>query len=66
MFWITARGINLGLTTRLYFPDEDSMNDPIYQLAGTRADTMLAHEIECGYALNIHLQGPKETVFFDV
>jgi protocatechuate 3,4-dioxygenase alpha subunit len=30
-FWIVARGINLGLNTRMYFPDEENANanDPV-------------------------------------
>ena len=66
LLWIVARGINLGLTTRLYFPDEDNLTDPVFQLAGDRADTMLATKTETGYSHTIHLQGDNETVFFDV
>lgn len=33
LVWIVARGINLGLTTRVYFPDEDNAADPVISLA---------------------------------
>lgn len=66
LIWIVARGINLGLATRLYFPDEDNNNDPIYQLAGERATTLVAQKIDGGYRHQIILQGDKETVFFDI
>lgn len=66
LIWIVARGINLGLSTRAYFPDEDNRRDPVFTLAGPRADTLLTTANENGYHLDIHLQGPQETVFFDV
>lgn len=66
LVWVAARGINLGLTTRIYFPDEDNASDPVLALAGARAETLMATRIETGYAHVIRLQGPNETVFFDV
>lgn len=66
LVWIVARGINLGLTTRIYFPDEDNAGDPVLSLAGERAQTLMATPSGSGYAHVIRLQGPKETVFFDV
>lgn len=66
LVWIVARGINLGLMTRIYFPDEVNTDDPVFVLAGARADTMVATATGRGYHIDIHLQGPKETVFFDV
>ncbi len=73
-FWIVARGINIGLTTRMYFDDEDAMNraDPALNLIEEQARraTLIAtrHSSENlqTYRFDIHLQGPKETVFFDV
>lgn len=64
--WIAARGLNMGLMTRIYFPDADSGGDPVYTLAGPRAATMLAEQMPGGYTHVIHLRGEKETVFFDV
>jgi protocatechuate 3,4-dioxygenase alpha subunit len=70
-FWIVARGINLGLNTRLYFPGETEANatDPILARIEhpARAATLIAEETGTGqYRFDIHLQGDKETVFFDV
>lgn len=66
LLWIVARGINIGLTTRVYFPDEDNAGDPVFALAADRAATLVAKKTEGGYSHVIHLQGDKETVFFDV
>jgi protocatechuate 3,4-dioxygenase alpha subunit len=66
LIWIVARGINLGLTTRAYFPDEDNSADPVFALARPRAQTLVAAKTDTGYHLDIRLQGPNETVFFDV
>jgi protocatechuate 3,4-dioxygenase alpha subunit len=67
--WIVARGINLGLHTRLYFPDEAAANaeDPILARIEhpARIATLLAERTEDGYAFDIRLQGERETVFFD-
>ncbi|QUJ77247.1 protocatechuate 3,4-dioxygenase subunit alpha [Sulfitobacter albidus] len=65
LIWIVARGINLGLMTRLYFPGQENAADPVFRAAGTRAQTLLATPAEGGFHHNIHLQGPDETVFFD-
>jgi protocatechuate 3,4-dioxygenase alpha subunit len=64
--WIAARGINLALMTRIYFPDQDNSADPVFTLAGDRASTLVATPVERGFTHVIHLQGEKETVFFDV
>jgi len=66
LVWIAARGINLGLTSRIYFPDEDNEKDAIFALAGARASTLVATKTDTGYAHAIRLQGDNETVFFDV
>ncbi|WJY21237.1 protocatechuate 3,4-dioxygenase subunit alpha [Fontisubflavum oceani] len=72
--WIVARGINVGLNTRLYFSDEAETNaqDPI--LNGIewerRRDTLIAARAErdgqAVYRFDIRLQGEAETVFFDI
>ena len=72
--WIVARGINIGLNTRLYFGDEAGANaeDPVLRLIEPpeRRRTLVAAREERGgevvYRLDIHLQGDDETVFFDV
>ncbi|MEO0682371.1 MAG: protocatechuate 3,4-dioxygenase subunit alpha [Pseudomonadota bacterium] len=69
--WVVARGINIGLQTRIYFEDEAEANaeDPVLTRLEhqSRVPTLLARRSAPGdYRFDIHLQGPKETVFFDV
>jgi protocatechuate 3,4-dioxygenase alpha subunit len=72
--WIVARGINIGLNTRLYFSDEETANaaDPVLNLVEppVRRKTLIASRGERAgkvvYSFTINLQGPEETVFFDV
>jgi protocatechuate 3,4-dioxygenase alpha subunit len=72
--WIVARGINVGLNTRIYFEDEANANaeDPVLALIEPpeRCRTLMAKREERGsevvYRFDIHLQGDNETVFFDV
>ena len=68
--WIVARGINLGLHTRLYFEDEAEANatDPILTRIEhqSRTPTLLAQKTSHGYRFDIHLQGDAETIFFDI
>jgi protocatechuate 3,4-dioxygenase, alpha subunit len=72
--WIVARGINLGLSTRLYFADEEAANaaDPVLNIIDPpeRRRTLLARREQrsggaAAYVLDIRLQGSDETVFFD-
>lgn len=67
--WIVARGINIGLQTRMYFADEDNTADPVLALVepAPRRESMLARHIGPGrYRFDIRLQGDDETVFLDV
>ena len=72
--WIVARGINIGLHTRMYFADEVAANaeDPVLRLIehGERRKTLIAQRAtrdgQVVYRFDIHLQGDDETVFFDV
>lgn len=68
--WIVARGINIGLHTRMYFSDEDAANaqDPILARIEhkVRVPTLIAPRDGDVYRFDIHLQGEKETVFFDI
>ena len=69
--WVVARGINIGLHTRNYFEDEAKANavDPILTRIEhqSRVPTLLARKIgDRAYRFDIHLQGPDETVFFDI
>ena len=67
--WIVARGINIGLNTRMYFEDEDNSADPVMNLIEQthRRETLLARKVSPGqYRFDIRLQGDGETVFMDI
>jgi protocatechuate 3,4-dioxygenase, alpha subunit len=72
--WLAARGINIGLSTRMYFSDEAEANahDPVLNIIEPRErrDTLIARRETRGgvvvYVFDIRLQGERETVFFDV
>ena len=75
--WIVARGINVGLNTRIYFSDEADANakDPALNLIEweERRKTLVAErqakkakDGSAVYRFDIRLQGEDETVFFDV
>jgi protocatechuate 3,4-dioxygenase, alpha subunit len=72
--WLAARGINIGLATRIYFSDETAANadDPVLNLIEqpARRRTLIAQredrEGKVVYVFDIHLQGDQETVFFDL
>jgi protocatechuate 3,4-dioxygenase alpha subunit len=64
-----ARGMLNRVVTRLYFADEDDANAADQVLAtvpAARRNTLLAQPTADGYRFDIHLQGPGETVFFDI
>jgi protocatechuate 3,4-dioxygenase alpha subunit len=68
-----ARGMLNHLFTRIYFPDEAAANaaDPVLQsVPAERRRTLVATREdgpgELTYRFDIRLQGPDETVFFDV
>jgi protocatechuate 3,4-dioxygenase alpha subunit len=72
--WIVARGINIGLNTRMYFDDEPKANakDPVLNLIewDVRRASLIAKRSERAgrpvYRFDIRLQGDGETVFFDI
>ena len=75
--WIVARGINLGLNTRIYFSDEAAANakDPVINLIEweARRQTLIAERTDRrtdgGAAVShfgIRLQGEDEKGFFDI
>ncbi len=68
--WIVARGINIGLHTRMYFGDEEEANaeDPVLARIEhrERVPTLIAPRDGDTYNFDIHLQGERETVFFDI
>ncbi|HET7413037.1 MAG TPA: protocatechuate 3,4-dioxygenase subunit alpha [Pararhizobium sp.] len=69
-FWIVARGINIGLNTRMYFSDEDAANaeDPILRRIEhqNRIPTLIGRRDGDTVHFDIHLQGENETIFFDI
>ena len=69
-FWIVARGINIGLHTRMYFGDEAEANaeDPVLAKIPQRGrvPTLIAPRDGNSFTFDIRLQGDDETVFFDI
>jgi protocatechuate 3,4-dioxygenase alpha subunit len=66
---VFARGMLHRVVTRIYFADEPEANaaDPVLALVPeARRATLLAEPAEGGYRFDIHLQGPGETVFFEL
>ncbi len=70
MVSVMGRGVLTRFITRLYFEDEAAANDrdPILALVPTgRRGTLIARRTGEGYyRFDIRIQGPDETVFFDV
>ncbi len=67
--WIAARGINIGLQTRIYFDDEDNSGDPVLSRIeqAPRRETLIAKTTgDRAYRFDIRLQGDGETVFLDM
>ncbi len=67
--WIVARGINVGLHTRIYFEDEDNSTDPLLNKIEQRprVNTLVARKIEDGqYRFDVRIQGEGETIFLDL
>ena len=55
--------------TRIYFADAEAATPPIRcwpPSPADRRDTLLAERTDDGYRFDIRIQGPGETVFFDV
>ena len=69
-FWITAHSINLALSTRMYFGDEEKANaeDPVLARIEhrNRVPSLIATREGSTFTFDIYLQGDKETVFFDI
>ncbi|MFQ5973451.1 MAG: protocatechuate 3,4-dioxygenase subunit alpha [Alphaproteobacteria bacterium] len=70
---IFARGMLVHAFTRLYFADETGANgeDPVLgTVEDARRGTLLAERVETPggviYRFDVHMQGERETVFFDV
>jgi protocatechuate 3,4-dioxygenase alpha subunit len=65
---VFARGLLTRLVTRVYFPEESEANDadPVLQsLSPADRTTLVAVREDGGLRFDIHLQGERETVFFD-
>jgi protocatechuate 3,4-dioxygenase alpha subunit len=65
---VFARGLLMRLVTRMYFPDEEEANavDPVLiAIAPEARSTLVAVREDGGLRFDIHLQGARETVFFD-
>jgi len=66
---VFARGMLRRCVTRIYFADEESANavDPVLlRVPAERRRTLIAPVADGGYRFDIRLQGPDETVFFDI
>jgi protocatechuate 3,4-dioxygenase, alpha subunit len=69
--WLVSRGINIGLNTRMYFPEDAALHaaDPVLTSIEhrTRVATLIASPTAPGhYRFDIRLQGEGETVFIDI
>jgi protocatechuate 3,4-dioxygenase alpha subunit len=67
---IFARGLLKHLVTRIYFPEEEEANASDTVLASVEdpefRDMLVARARDDGYMFDVHLQGEKQTVFFDI
>ncbi|VTU36935.1 protocatechuate 3,4-dioxygenase subunit alpha [Variovorax sp. PBL-E5] len=70
---VLMRGMLLHAFTRIYFSDEAKANakDAVLgSVPAARRETLVAQRSEAGgavtYRFDIHMQGPSETVFFDI
>lgn len=69
--WIVSRGINIGLNTRMYFPEDTVLHadDPVLGSIEQRARVASLIAVKAGpghYQFDIRLQGEGETVFMDI
>jgi len=66
---VFARGLLKRLVTRIYFPDERDANESDPVLASVepeRRAALVAREEDGALRFDIHLQGDRETPFFDL
>ena len=62
-----ARGLLHWVATRIYFPEDAHDADPVLSgLSEAERKTLIAVREEDGYRFDVRLQGPDETVFFDL
>lgn len=63
------RGLLVHLYTRIYFSDEQALNEideTLLAVPKKRRTTLIGQKKGNVYEFNIYLQGEKETVFFDI
>jgi len=65
---ILARGLLIHLTSRVYFDGQpENETDPILELVPReRRPTLIATKTGDEWTIDLHLQGEKETVFFEI
>ena len=62
-----ARGLLHWVMTRIYFPEDAHEGDPVLSgLSEAERMTLIAVREADGYRFDVRLQGPDETVFFDL
>ena len=62
-----ARGLLHWVATRIYFSEDAHDGDPVLSgLSEAERKTLIAVREEDGYRFDVRLQGPAETVFFDL
>ena len=69
-FSISSRGINMNLSTRMYFEGDNLFEDPLLSMikkSKIDISSLIAGKIDdTSFIFNIFLQGDKETIFLDV
>ena len=68
LFWIVARGMNRPLITRMYFDENEIKSDVMFKNLSIqdRLKTLIPYtEDKKNFVFDIHLQGKKETIFFE-
>lgn len=63
------RGQLLHSYTRIYFEEEATLNETdavLNTVAAERRTTLIAKKKGASYVFTIHMQGPQETVFFEI
>jgi len=67
---LMMRGLLLHAFTRMYFPEDAALHasdEVLLAVPDDRRHTLIAEKISAGlYRFDIHMQGEKETVFFDI
>lgn len=69
LIWVVARGINIGLQTRVYFPGEpaNAEDGVLSAVEAERRETLIAKPMgDDSWRFDIYIQGTAETVFFDM